>query len=1010
MRADGSFKSLITGLATVPLSQQGNREYMQECYNMRNDQVDGLQRRGPASLVAEVLTTDNTNGTADILSFNPQVDVLKTFSIGNDDYWMYSNATGTDQDTYLVSVFDSDGVAVSTFSNETQYMKGTKGNDDVRLTVSGDTVYVSNSVKEVKMVEESAPVSDKMSVLACKFSPTVFSKVILKFNTPYSNKAIEFTYEVGQDHPHQPINDIAEVDTGVNTIAFQIGEALDAFLVSLSAAGWYSGSIDVIRSPDSSSVGLRVVENAGAAFFGYDKPSPYVGLTISDGSGGAFVAIDDSVTAVNDLPRDFLPNSIVAVRPDPTTTAGQFYMKAIAKDAGLLPATLPLPASVFHAAASNAPQPNAAYQTVSGHWFSYNAVEHGFNTIATALEPFPDYPGTISLEQYLVSDAGDVQDASTTFIYRTISPTGTGQIPGSQMPEVTLWRRQGTATTGEGTAGFEFTRVFSIPMFKSTDTAKWGTSDVNTWVGTIDEGIVLEPEDVYYIWFGAPINLVGQRMTEVEWLETSHPDQDTMIDADTFPHILHRQDDGSFVFGNINQVSTKASPSMRPREAGDNDTNPKPAFIDKTIRDISVHQNRLAILTDDKVSFSVSGQPNDWWRGTASQLLASGPIDIQSTSSAAGDLRSFVVHNNDLMVFGPYGQFRFSGQKALTPQNAALPQASSYPTTSVARPISAGNSVYFPTTYGPSAGLSQFSLDPQIQNLSVANPMADKQLGLMGSDISQILADPNIGIIINRIAGFANIVYPMEFLPNIDILKQPESTWATWGFEWGARIISMRMTKATLEFMATGVGGDLQPRLYRLPLHTQKASSTFLATVPREVFLDARRLSGAVTTSLTLSVHYPTHPASGLGYPDRDVTIVQGPGCPAQGAVVPYTQVGNVLTFADMGGGQVYYGYKYPSRIVLPVIQTRDEGGVRMSQAKKRLNSITVAVEGSCNVTVNTQPKQTHTGGEALQDVRFQAKTLSNDARISVSAQGHAPMDLNQIEWTGTYFKTGRRF
>ena len=1011
MRADGSFKSLITGVATVPLSQQGDREYMQECYNMRNDQTDGLQRRGPALLVKDLLTTNNTDANVDILQFDPQVDVFKPFSIGNDDYWMYSNSDGTDKENYLVSVFNSEGVPVETFSHETQYMKNTAGNDDVRLTVSGDTVYVSNSIKEVEMVEDSAPASDKMSILSCKFSPTVYSQVVLKFNTPYSNTAIEFTYEIGQDHPHQPINDISDVDTGVNTIAFLIGEALDAFLTSLSVAGWYAGSIDVIRSPDSSSIGLRVNTNAGAALFGYDEPSPFVGLTISDGSGGAFVAVDESVTAVNDLPRDFLPNAIVAVRPDPESGAGQYYMKAIPKDAGLLPATLPTPASVIHAAPATAPQPNVKYQTVSGHWYSYDGIEHGFNTVATSLEPFPvDYPGTLSLEQYLTSDTGDADAASTTFVYRTVSPFGTGQIPGSFMKEVTFWRRQGTASTGAGTAGYEFTRVFSTAMYKSTDNAKWGgLDDINTWVGTIDAGIVLEPEDIYYIWFGNPIDLVGQRMTQVEWIECSHPEENAMIDADTFPHILHRQEDGTFVFGSLNQVSTTASPSMRPREAGDNKTNPQPAFIDKTIRDISVHQNRLAILTADKVSFSVSGQPNDWWRGTATQLLATSPIDIQSTSSAAGDLRSFVVHNNDLMVFGPYGQFRFSGQKALTPQNAALPQASSYPSTSVARPISAGNNVYFPTTYGVGAGLSQFSLDPQIQNLSVAKPMADKQLGLMQTDISQILSNPNLGIVINRVAGFGHIMYPMEFLPNVDILKQTESTWATWAFQWGVRIVSMRITDANLEFIGTGVQGNTQPRLYRLPLHTQKPASSLFNIVPREVFLDVRVLSEAVTTSLTLSDHYPTHPANGLGYPDRDVTIVQGPGCPAQGTVVPYTQVGNVLTFADMGGGQVYYGYEYPSRITLPKIQTRDKAGVRMTEAKKRLNAIVVSVEGSCGVTVNFGMAQTHIGGEAVQDVRFQAK-VKDDALLTVASYGHHNMDLNQIEWTGTYYKAGRRF
>ena len=107
-----------------------------------------------------------------------------------------------------------------------------------------------------------------------------------------------------------------------------------------------------------------------------------------------------------------------------------------------------------------------------------------------------------------------------------------------------------------------------------------------------------------------------------------------------------------------------------------------------------------------------------------------------------------------------------------------------------------------------------------------------------------------------------------------------------------------------------------------------------------------------------------------------------------------------------------YNGSYYESAVTLPPIITRDAAGIRMTDAKKRLNSITVSVEGDCNVVVNELLPQYHDGGSGnfVTDVRFQAKSKSNDATIRITSEDEYKMSLNQIEWTGTYYKAGRRF
>lgn len=848
MRADGSFKSLITGVATVPVSQQGDREYMRQCTNMRNDQIDGLKRRAGVELTSAIVeySVNGESTPRNLSSFNSATDVIKPFSLGADDYWLI--AKGNE-----VGVVNADGTLCRTYSDTANdsYVNNLSGNDSLRFAVSGDSVYIANQNKEVKMLEDSQPSGEQMSVVSLKFAPTVYSQVIIEWSWPYSADSDRgtYTYEIGQDHPEQPIPAIEDVDTGVNNIAHRIGFHIQQLITQKEIDdGLAPGGLGIttVWSADSSSIGFLVdpVPPVGSAFPA--PTTPYAQVTLSDGTGGAFVAVNESVANVIDLPRDFLPDAIVEVKPDPESGAGRYYMKATAKDVGTKPTPMPWPASLIVTNKPSAEQPSGPYKR-TGMWFNSEGDREGMLGQSLAA-PFIDYPGDNLHSFYADTEVPVDETASTTFVITTRGASGS-IIPGDYLQDAQIWYRTGNAGDGP----YQHQHIVNIRFYKVND-YNHGGYGYNVWKGTLDTGFeflesdeintgIEESFEVYGFWPKAPTEfkwdgtappgnshddapegdfIYTPRMTAVEWTECGHPHQNAQLDARTLPHVLHRLSANTFEYGSWSEVTKKASPQLQARKAGDDITNPPPSFVGTTIRDVAVHQNRLVVLTKDKVSFSVSGQKADWWRGTTSQLLASGPIDIQSTSSAAGDLRSFTTHNNDLMIFGPYGQFRFSGQKALTPQNAALPQAASYPNQSTALPVSAGNSVYFTTTYGESSGLSQFSLDPQIQNLSVALPMASRQIGLMQGEIQQLAASPNLGVVFCRMLEDSRRIYVMEFLPNVDILKQPEPTWADWVYEWGVDIVSMTVVGSRLNFAAADYNGN-NVRLYSQPLHNDNS-------------------------------------------------------------------------------------------------------------------------------------------------------------------------------------------
>ena len=386
-----------------------------------------------------------------------------------------------------------------------------------------------------------------------------------------------------------------------------------------------------------------------------------------------------------------------------------------------------------------------------------------------------------------------------------------------------------------------------------------------------------------------------------------------------------------------------------------------------------------------------------------------------------------MTHNNDLMVFSPSGQFRFTGEIALTPINASLPQASSYPTELLARPVQAGNDVFFATSYGASAGISQYSLAPQIDNLSVASPMADMIIGLIEEDIQQIIASPNLGVVLVRPETDRDLLYVMEFEPQIDILKPLEPSWSHWVMDWGMQIVSMRSTGDAIEFMAVGAVGESdegQPRLYRIDLFGNRKVKKYLEVNFGDIHLDCRVTQAGVNTALTISDDFPIH-RGGVWTPSADILVVQGADCPDPGAAVTYTGTRpNLVLDEDMGGGTVFYGYRFISTVVLPDFDIQDASGIIQTAAQLRVGNLEVTVTGPLSAQVSVirstrtpypvqdwpGPAWSTNAGYDRATWRVQVQQDSNNVLVALTTDDHLASDIHQVEWEGTYNKVGRRF
>lgn len=319
MRADGSYKTLTDGLATVDKSKFGDKKYMKECLNFRNDQINGLQRRAPVDVVKPRLALRTKNPISDAIStrnvteFDVAKDALKPFTVGTDEYWLYISSASGDTE---VAVLDSGGNAVTTKAAPYDYLKSVAGNDSLRVVSDGELVYLVNREEEVKILEGSAPSDfpiDNSSLIVVREPPAVYSTLIVTWK--YKDGSIGvLPYEIGEDHPIQPIPDSGEVDNGVNTIAALLASAIQDKMTTDGDTDWSvyaNGGTVVFRDV---TVGVGETTN--------------IEVEIQDGTGGALVAINDQVANLEDLPRYAPPNKIVSVRKDPRDDRGVFYMQS----------------------------------------------------------------------------------------------------------------------------------------------------------------------------------------------------------------------------------------------------------------------------------------------------------------------------------------------------------------------------------------------------------------------------------------------------------------------------------------------------------------------------------------------------------------------------------------------------------------------------------------------------------------------------------------------------------
>ena len=157
------------------------------------------------------------------------------------------------------------------------------------------------------------------------------------------------------------------------------------------------------------------------------------------------------------------------------------------------------------------------------------------------------------------------------------------------------------------------------------------------------------------------------------------------------------------------------------RLAGDDITNPFPSFADYdeneffnglyTINDIFFHRNRLGFISDENVILSEAANYFNYFANTVLSVLDTSVVDVAVSNNQVAILKSAIPFQETLLLFSDLQQFKLGSDEFLTPTSVTVDVATNFETSTDAKPVAAGKTIFFPFQRGAFSGIREYFID-----------------------------------------------------------------------------------------------------------------------------------------------------------------------------------------------------------------------------------------------------------------------------------------------------------
>lgn len=527
--------------------------------------------------------------------------------------------------------------------------------------------------------------------------------------------------------------------------------------------------------------------------------------------------------------------------------------------------------------------------------------------------------------------------------------------------------------------------------------------------GTGSGETATQPFDSYFVQYET-VNASGVGV----WKECPKPSIPSTIGANTMPHILVRESDGSFTF---KQATWKT------RLVGDEDSNPFPSFVGRNLQDIFFYRNRLGFLSDEAVIFSEAGEYFNFMRTTVTQLLDSDPIDVNASHTKVSILKHAVPFNKQLLLFSEQTQFLIDQGDLLSPKSIGIKVATEFPCNIIAKPVGIGKNVYFAVDKGSNSSFREYFTDLNNQ----ANDAIDITAHIpqyIASGIYKIATAVNEDILVALSTADPSTLYIYKYFFNAN--EKLQSSWSKWTYGSDSTILNVDF-----------IGSDMYLVINRADgVFLEKTTVSLGDTGPNEpynVHLDRKVQLGSADVSF--SSGFTIINLTSLGYTPSVGTyqlVVKTHPTLKPGQVIDVIWDGtNAKVTGNVTGGTYTFGrrYVFTYQLSTVVVRTPTAGGGQKADTEGRLQLRKLAFNyddaGYFKVKVTPAGRNTYNyvfsgkvigqlsgtiGSYSVSEGRFIVPIISQNIGTNITLENDSPLPSSFLsaDWEGFYTKRSK--
>lgn len=514
-------------------------------------------------------------------------------------------------------------------------------------------------------------------------------------------------------------------------------------------------------------------------------------------------------------------------------------------------------------------------------------------------------------------------------------------------------------------------------------------SDLGYIVNNSVESVDKLPKVFLRPFIGLPVesstdNFVVFQPTEAskgdKWIETSDIFQERTIDKTTMPHKIQLKENGSYELVPV---------EWDKRLSGNQDNNPLPEFVNKTITSIGLVHNRLVFTSDYSVSLSRTDDLHNFFRNTTLEVQDTDPVLLNTPISVGDDsIIEQTFMNSQVYFFSKAGQFLLKYQDFISPKTASLQTISTYTTLGV--PASSGTTILFGSVSENTPVLRELTTLDQYGNVDVQS-ISNHAIGYIKGTLDTITAssDDNIALVQT---STENTLYVYEWVwQGAERILQ---AWSKWQFnDISIKYLNIIDSKVYILY-STGTGGNIQYNLGTVDLqHNDNA-----------VYIDNQKklTSDAAPADYDKSKQYIVSGETSR-YPRNRLTVKSGT---IQG-FDQYCYIGNKITSTYTPTYPYYVDYlgkTTEDKLSLTgfYVRLNDTGDIKTSI--KRDGYPDMDQNYGVHVGVDTLGKQNLFTGK----ISIDANGTVDDTTLDIYIDTHQPMNMTDLTYKAKLSKRHR--